>query len=1261
MNQARRSLLFFGLICVCLIVAGCAVLTVDVDVYKGPLANTEQIQGEQAISLAMGAKPLLLNLRDQSEISLQLETWNIFANPDKLLNDSLAKLRSQDWYKAGYIAPYQPDHPGSTTNHCVFSNPYAYELNEILSMYDDQDPSGLSGPTSEVEALLEDYTHQYEIYSKYGKSEWPALKQYIQTQQLPSGDLTAKLLVNYEQFFNRSNYTAEPGSFSSWPFVDAAAGISAEQAKTLKLLVPNDACLDVTSNLYMRLIDPSITNIFSGGRTNNISPAALITVGGTNYISPLALITNVSKNFQFDYLLQRKSFVDGILLFTNPADPRLAEFTNLVETIAGSHFKGREDLHQILRIVLQMAIHQQVSGVAGEPSSLLTRKTLVDLAAPIISANRLARQMDADPDPTLKVRFSDELSLVSTNLQFSGVLHSTYQTQTEWNAINQAVHQLLLDEYTSIFPKLLEYDRLLAADKNETDQFGLVYAPYYDWSTLLPINVESLVLSFKAAAGGSLSRGRQRDGLETLIEKYLDQRSTMRDPLAWQTNEPFLDLLSALTEFGEKITTLANNDQFQKSVIPFTKIDGENYVMTLQSVGNSILVQIDELKAWTAHQQNLRDKSQLFGEALAQSGNFTNAGMEYWWASNKLAVVPLDAKDATEQLQNILRIEYLKELQNEADAAKAKSAESGGPGNPPSPSFNLLTHVTFAGDGTLITASRPLIDFNAAGPLTTNTVQVALTCAGTNAQPVPVTAGLPKLILNLEFATAGILTNVDVALAQPNVSYFSRDSFQPGVSFDITFAINTNQAIAGWTIGNVVPAGTPKMADAPVVALPPAGVPAPTNSAPSSVSPPMATTPALNTNVAPNAAASTTPPPVSNPAGPTPADAANPKSGQAPSATFVVEVKSNLAAVKSTAPVTNSAASKYLAALQAATDLRAGMIYLRPASSYLRSSFTVSSASSDQGLIWNNMLEQQGWRSIPLLPGWIDNSKAKINADQDKQSWQNINRIRVAGGGEANYVLVKDDIGNWYVKSFADNPTNMFSSIAGLAQYAAGGSLPVLAKGALTNAASLISAAASSSGSNMTNGVLAAELFFVTTNYLAHSADYYSNAFNEAAALDARVESLVEWAGLTNSLATKSPIDLVLYTNVLRAQNKAFGFVTNTLTNAVASLASVSRSGATNLSLSLNYAAAYNQQLVNVLKSIKTYTVSLQDLVYTNQEYGSTTAATIGSGATTNATNLVNKASDLARKLNDFATQQTKAMDDYELNLNMISHLSTGN
>ena len=97
------------------LLTGCAVLTVDVDVYKGPLANHEDIQMEQMAAMAIGAKPLLVLLRDTLEANymrfLEKETRYLKGSPlDKQseqyrvwgklrLEQRLTKLRGLPWYK----------------------------------------------------------------------------------------------------------------------------------------------------------------------------------------------------------------------------------------------------------------------------------------------------------------------------------------------------------------------------------------------------------------------------------------------------------------------------------------------------------------------------------------------------------------------------------------------------------------------------------------------------------------------------------------------------------------------------------------------------------------------------------------------------------------------------------------------------------------------------------------------------------------------------------------------------------------------------------------------------------------------------------------------------------------------------------------------------------------------------------------------------------------------------------------------------------
>ena len=140
-------------------------------------------------------------------------------------------------------------------------------------------------------------------------------------------------------------------------------------------------------------------------------------------------------------------------------------------------------------------------------------------------------------------------------------------------------------------------------------------------------------------------------------------------------------------------------------------------------------------------------------------------------------------------------------------------------------------------------------------------------------------------------------------------------------------------------------------------------------------------------------------------------------------------------------------------ALETAYEQRAGMAYIRPPGAYLRTSFAATGLQQSARLGWRNMLDQHFWQgqisaSSPFQ--WLDrvfggDSEAKFEQDRldtlseiDKQFWQNINSVRLAGAGNTNYVLVKDDIGNWYAKGLEADPESIFDGIFSNALFALG-------------------------------------------------------------------------------------------------------------------------------------------------------------------------------------------------------------------------------
>lgn len=136
-------------------------------------------------------------------------------------------------------------------------------------------------------------------------------------------------------------------------------------------------------------------------------------------------------------------------------------------------------------------------------------------------------------------------------------------------------------------------------------------------------------------------------------------------------------------------------------------------------------------------------------------------------------------------------------------------------------------------------------------------------------------------------------------------------------------------------------------------------------------------------------------------------------------------------------------------ALENAYQHRASMVYIRPSSAYLRTSFPSTSLQDDPNLAWDNMLLKQGIRNLPFssqLRDILDPSVERdriLTAELDKQYWQNINRVRVSGAGFTNQALVKDDVGNWYVKQYYGDTEKIVKSAKHLALYSLGAKLPI--------------------------------------------------------------------------------------------------------------------------------------------------------------------------------------------------------------------------
>jgi hypothetical protein len=131
--------------------------------------------------------------------------------------------------------------------------------------------------------------------------------------------------------------------------------------------------------------------------------------------------------------------------------------------------------------------------------------------------------------------------------------------------------------------------------------------------------------------------------------------------------------------------------------------------------------------------------------------------------------------------------------------------------------------------------------------------------------------------------------------------------------------------------------------------------------------------------------------------------------------------------------------AKVRSALAAAYQQRSGMVDLRPTSTYLRTSYAVSSLGTSAATSGRNLLDDSAFALLPI-GDWFGGSKSREQRERiDAQFWQSVNHVGLSGGGHTNYAVVKDDIGNWYVKGFAGDPTKIYESVKNVALFNAGG------------------------------------------------------------------------------------------------------------------------------------------------------------------------------------------------------------------------------
>ncbi len=913
--KTRRIALLALLALAALLAGACATLRVDVDVYTGPLADHEDIQAERLAVMAMGAKPLLIDLRDRLENEGRKAAWEKLNDEQRAAIDAAGNHHfgpNLVRYRAGHMTASAD--PGDHATWATLIDHKAQRVNGVLGLYEDSTDPRLREYLLLGHQLYDDYRHAHGTIGEGQKDDqayWLELKKKLPLEtsgdtatrlKLPGADggqlNKAGLLLRtaYDAFFTptRKEREAMGGLFST------AQAILASSKAPAGSFVATDPFPQETNAQYEALARPDQRFARSHAR---------------------------------------------LLLQGRVGEEDIKRFADRITGRAQAYLDTRAALAALFRLSLDFIRAINMPPLSRQLASVpeLT-KHAAWLAVGILKCDDLEEVLKADEDLR---GFQDKLFLA-----FAPANRIT-DSIARYDAKEQALLGLLRKEPRDTATALLAaHDYAIATNyqgKSESDrQFGI---------TRFGANVPSLEKMAQAiqaitglAAASGLEQGRGARGLESLIEDYIKASAEAcgarcagcASPGAAGASPECPDIMARLdaardllydelARFGVKVQGTANFDVLMApergegegfdpdAPIPVGTGIEEN-IQVLQAVANSIVSQATELRFRQKHREDL---------AALHPGVISALGQTY---------LPVDGRTLA-RIQEQLRAEQseaesgVARIEAEITAKKAKNEDTAGLEAEKKRLAGLIPCLRTA-DAT-VGAIR-----EAWGPETNGSTPEVLarlrdklaTRSADRDQATSANANATRAVLDAR--------TFDFAVMGP-LSEQARNGGDPRLALDQL--LDTLRLL----LAQQVEAGG---ADSPA---------------------------ALHTR----------------------------------EAISVVEAQ------------------------------RAGLVYLRPASAYLRSSYPATSVQPGYEPAWKNTLTRNFLRSIPIF-GEVrspnEKRRLKMFAEIDHLSWQTVNTVRLEGAGKTNYAIAKDDIGNWYAKAYSADPEPIIKAARNLAMYTLG-------------------------------------------------------------------------------------------------------------------------------------------------------------------------------------------------------------------------------
>ena len=998
-NNFTRWLTFTALAA---LLSGCGVLRVDVDVYKGPLANHQQVQLEQMAVMAVGAKPLLATLRDTLE-------WG---------DDVQTQRKMNQWHEEGrYVTPPEKAYREACGRPQFFINEQAKQVNMVLGLYEDLEGSKLKNLLHKGTRIIK------EEYLPAWKKLEPSTKEYSESYSnyLDARNALEKLwnlAVDALLYVDSNAYTGANKEL----LIRAIAPIIANTTNPQRL---NEA---VASGVYYTAKKEG-NHIFGGPlwsekwseeNEKEDFPYEAATKELTNTLEKHPTVTarllrqlNIQYKFDkrhqatTDPLAVQYGFIRGASL--NPNDnlknnfPEFEELDALVRDALAAKDAATPWQRARLEQGLETTIENYLKAVGEKPHSPPDQDQ-----DPESSKRLLLRELVRFSEKVLAVANHEELvnssNIGATSCPDHGIKHGSASRDDidEFVTLLQAIGNSILVQANELTHRR-EHRNLMAGAAKDMEHAGL-----YQGLNKLPDEVFAQILAdlAKKKSTAMAQAGSAARALSAATKKVEELQQKLADKT---TARPALE--NNLTGASNKLNTQLSPIQPQVHALQLLQGAPVDAGMVM-------------------HQPALLDPAKEV-DAPALTSAVAN------WGN------PLNGKAFLGKLQEWLTQRATAGLPTPS-AFDCSTTDWKDPQEAPALIRLKCAETYFASLSNLV--KNELESIAEAEPAA---VKAAYTAALTRYYKLNLARN--EALLAEQAAASQKLVNADAELkqlqqnlAQAKVALAAATEIDAAVKTKSTQHTSTYDLVARLKPGVISTVYQAQQHADPAKVF---------QALLSAVSAEIASATAAN-DQAKKTAAEQALAELKARAAPTPADFVNHAlpSVEYKSRTEVLDMlitklrHEHIEAVRQNGK--DDGHARHLEqALELAYYQRSGMVYIRPPSAYLRSSMAASALQENPRLQWQNMLQRRILRGLPLISEDATNyeERGRLRALQsiDKQFWQNINSVRVSGSGDTNYAVAKDDIGNWYIKQFSADPAPIMKAARNLGLYNLGAGLDI--------------------------------------------------------------------------------------------------------------------------------------------------------------------------------------------------------------------------